>query len=169
MRNRNDNLILIGMPGSGKSTCGVLAAKALCKSFLDTDLLIQSREGMSLQELIDRNGADFFARAEKNALLGIEEHGCVIATGGSAVYYEDAMTHLRENGTVIYLQISFPVMQARITNITTRGILLHNGESLEEMFRLRERIYRRYADIIIDCDRLTIEETVAAIIDAYAI
>ena len=73
MRNRNDNLILIGMPGSGKSTCGVLAAKALCKSFLDTDLLIQNWEGMSLQELINRNGADFFARAEKNALLGIEE------------------------------------------------------------------------------------------------
>ena len=163
MMNKKDDLILIGMPGSGKSTCGVLAAKALCKSFLDTDLLIQTREGMSLQELIDQKGVEYFARAEENALLGIRERGSVIATGGSAVYYENAMDHLRGNGIVIYLQISFPVMQRRITNITTRGILLHNGESLEEMFRAREALYRKYADVIIDCDALTIEETVAAI------
>ena len=197
--NKSGNLILIGMPGSGKSTCRVLAAKALCKSFLDTDLLIQTREGMSLQDLINRNGPEYFARAEENALLSIgngtepyaleegnaflnirkgaepyaleegnaflniQQPGYVIATGGSAVYYEKAMDHLRKDGIVIYLQISFPVMQERITNITTRGILLHPGESLEEMFHAREALYRKYADITIDCDQLTIEQTVAAI------
>ena len=159
----NDNIILIGMPGSGKSTCGVLAAKALCKSFLDTDLLIQSREGMSLQDLINTKGVDYFSSAEENALLSIREHGCVIATGGSAVYYEDAMDHLKEDGTVIYLKVSFNVMQERITNITTRGILLHDHESLEEMFHAREALYRKYADMTINCDLLTVEQTVAAI------
>ena len=159
------NIILTGMPGSGKSTCGVLAAKALCKEFLDTDLLIQTREGMALQDIINSNGIDYFSDAEEQALLDVDVKGCVIATGGSAVYHECAMEHLKENGIVIYLKISYPVMTDRIKNITTRGILLHPGESLPDMFHNRRTLYERYSDFIIDCDNLTIEQTVEAIIN----
>ena len=158
------NIILTGMPGSGKSTCGVLVAKAMCMEFLDTDLLIQSRENMSLQDIINNRGIDYFSRAEEQALLSIHNKGCVIATGGSAVYYERAMERLKEGGMVVYLKISCPEMESRIKNITTRGILLHPGESMHDMFHNRKALYEKYADAVIDCDHLTIEQTVEAII-----
>ena len=161
---KKTNIILTGMPGSGKSTCGVLVAKALCKEFLDTDLLIQTRERMALQDIINSKGIDYFSCAEEDALLDVNVNGCIIATGGSAVYHERAMEHLKENGIVIFLKISYPVMAERIRNITTRGILLHPGESLADMFHNREALYERYSDFIIDCDSLTIEQTVEAII-----
>ena len=164
MMNEKTNIILTGMPGSGKSTCGVLAAKALCMEFLDTDLLIQSGENMSLQDIINNKGIDYFSRAEEQALLSIHNKGCVIATGGSAVYYEKAMEQLKEGGMVVYLKISCREMEARIKNITTRGILLHPGESLQDMFHNRETLYERYADAVIDCGQLTIEQTVEAIV-----
>ena len=164
MMNDKMNIILTGMPGSGKSTCGVLAAKAMCMEFLDTDLLIQSLERMALQDIINNKGIDYFSRAEEQALLSIHTKGCVIATGGSAVYYERAMEHLKEGGLVIHLKISCPEMEARIKNITTRGILLHPGESMQDMFINREVLYEKYADVVIDCERLTIEQTVEVIV-----
>ena len=157
------NLILIGMPGCGKSTCGVLAAKALCKSFIDTDLLIQQQEGCLLQELLDTRGPEYFSQAESGVLKELEAENSIISTGGSAVYYDDAIKHLKEKGTVVYLRISLEVMLDRIQNITTRGILLQEGETIQDMYAAREPLYRKYADIIIDSDELTVEEAVAAV------
>lgn len=165
MENEKMNAILIGMPGCGKSTCGVLAAKALCKSFVDTDLIIQSREGMPLQEIIDTKGTDYFAETEERILLEADFRNSIIATGGSAVYYDRAMTHLRETGKVIWLRITFDEMMRRITNMKTRGILLRNGESIEEMFALREKLCKKYADAVIDCTGNDIEKTVCEIAD----
>ena len=163
MTNKKDNIILIGMPGSGKSTCGVLAAKALCMDFLDTDLLIQSREQMPLQTIINTKGPGYFSDAEEQALLSIRNRNCVIATGGSAVYYENAMEFLKQDGMVVYLQISLEEMRSRIRNITTRGILLRDGETLEDMYHIRESLYRQYADITIECDHQTVEQVVEEI------
>ena len=158
-----NNIVLIGMPGCGKSTCGVLVAKALCKDFLDTDLLIQKREQMSLQELINTKGTDFFSAAEEDALLSIRNENCVIATGGSAVYYDAAIQHLKQNGIMIYLKISYEEMLRRIQDISTRGILLHKDETLEAMYHNREHLYQKYADFIIHCDGLSVEQVVGAI------
>lgn len=151
------------MPGCGKSTCGVLAAKALCKSFVDTDLLIQSAEGCKLQEIIDNKGNDYFAAAEEKVLLSANMTNSIIATGGSAVYYESAMNHFREKGIIVYLKIDFDEMINRIKNMKTRGILLKNGETIEDMFRHREALYEKYADAVIDCTGGTVEETVEKI------
>ena len=154
------NIVLIGMPGCGKSTCGVLAAKSLCKSFVDTDLLIQSEEGMSLQKILDQRGYEYFAALEERVLTELNARDCVIATGGSAVYYDSAMKHLKESGIIVYLNISLPVMLERVRNIRTRGILLKQNETMEDMFHSREALYLQYADIIIDCDKLSAEQTV---------
>lgn len=156
----NKNLILIGMPGCGKSTTGVLVAKSLCKSFIDTDLLIQAAEGCTLQSIIEQKGNDYFASVEEKILIGINESNSVISTGGSAVYYDAAMKHFNEIGTVVYIKISFDEMIKRIKNMKTRGILLKKGETIEEMFHRREALYEKYADIIIDCNNSTIEDTV---------
>lgn len=160
------SIILTGMPGCGKSTCGVLAAKALCCSFTDTDLLIQSAEGKPLQEIINFCGTDYFAAAEEKILLETKLGGSVIATGGSAVYSEKAMRRFLENGTVIYLKISYEEMLRRLSNIKTRGILLRNGESLEDMYISRSVLYEKYSDVTIDCTGLGTEETVKLICDA---
>ncbi len=157
------NIVLIGMPGCGKSTCGVLAAKALCMDFADTDLVIQAREGRKLQEIIDTDGNEYFEKAEESALLESDFENTVIATGGSAVYYESGMNHLKNGSTVIWLKIGFNEMMNRIKNMKTRGILLKNGETIEDMFREREALYEKYADIIIDCNNSSIEETVQKI------
>ncbi len=158
------NVVLIGMPGCGKSTCGVLAAKAFCKDFVDTDLVIQQNEKMPLQAIIDKKGNDYFAQAEESAICGQEFENSVIATGGSVVYSRKAMKHLKENAVVIYLRISFDTMLKRITNMNSRGILLKKGETIEAMYNERESLYKKYADQIVDCDDKDIETTVSDII-----
>lgn len=157
------NLVLIGMPGCGKSTCGVLAAKSLCMSFVDTDLLIQQAEGMTLQSIIDGKGLDYFEECEEKCLSSLNLNNSVVSTGGSAVYYDSSMNHLKEDGKVIYLKISFDEMMSRIKNITSRGIALGEGETLEQMFERREKLYKKYADVVIDCDNSTVEQTVQQI------
>ena len=158
------SVILIGMPGCGKSTCGVLAAKALCKSFLDTDILIQERTGMPLQEIIETKGTDFFAETEEAVLSDLAAYtNTVIATGGSAVYYDNAMRHLKSIGRVVYLKVGFEEMMCRIKNIKTRGILLAPGETMEDLVRRRTVLYEKYADDVIDCDGTDVEEVVSAI------
>ncbi|MCQ2477236.1 MAG: shikimate kinase [Clostridia bacterium] len=157
------NIVLIGMPGCGKSTCGVLAAKSLCMSFVDTDLLIQQSEGMTLQNIIDGKGLDYFEECEENCLSSLNLEKSVVSTGGSAVYYDSSMNHLKKNGKVIYLKISFDEMMSRIKNITSRGIALSEGETLEQMFERREKLYEKYADIVIECDNSTVERTVQQI------
>ncbi len=159
------NIILIGMPGSGKSTCGVLAAKALLKNFFDTDLLLQNLENCRLQELIDKRGTDYFEKAEENAILSLDISGTVIATGGSVVYSDRAMRRLRETGKVIYLHLDYETMEKRISNITTRGVVLRNCRTLREMYNERLPLYKKYADETIICDNSTVEETVEKIIE----
>lgn len=158
------NVVLIGMPGSGKSTCGVLAAKALLKNFFDTDLLIQNKEGCALQEIINSKGIDYFERAEENAVLSLNIDGTVIATGGSVVYSQKAMEHLKTLGSVIYLHLSYENMVERISNITTRGIVLKEGSTLEDMYNERLGLYRKYADYEIDCNEGTVENNVEKIV-----
>ena len=158
------NIVLIGMPGCGKSTCGVLAAKALCKDFIDTDLIIQQNEKMALQAIINEKGNRYFATAEESAICALTVENAVIATGGSVVYSEKAMAHLKEGSTVIYLRISFETMLKRISDMNTRGILLRTGETIEAMFNERQSLYEKYADIVMDCDGKEIESTVSAIV-----
>lgn len=160
----SSNIVLIGMPGSGKSTCGVLAAKALLKNFFDTDLLLQNLEGKRLQSIINENGIEYFNEAEERAILSLDIRGTVIATGGSVVYSEKAMAHLRSLGKTIYLRLGYEEMEKRIKNITTRGIVLKNGETLLDMYNERAPLYERYADEILNCDGMTVEETVESIV-----
>ena len=160
------NIVLIGMPGCGKSTCGVLAAKTLCMDFWDTDLIIQRNENMPLQKIIDTKGNEYFSKAEETACLSFPFRNAVVATGGSVVYSPKAVAHLKENGAAVYLRISFETMRRRIADIEHRGILLRNGETLEDMFRGRQSLYEKYADLIIDCDGKGIEKTVSEIVGA---
>lgn len=161
-----ENIILIGMPGSGKSTCGVLAAKVMLKNFFDTDLLLQGMQEKKLQDIIDELGIDYFLQAEESAVLSMNINATVIATGGSVVYSEKAMRHLKESGCVVYLHLSYETMCKRINNITTRGVVLKNGSSLKDMYDERLPLYEKYADITVNCDENTAEETVSAILNA---
>ena len=158
------NVILIGMPGSGKSTCGVIAAKVMLKNFFDTDLLIQGLEQSRLQELIDDKGKDYFYEAEERAILSLKLEATVIATGGSVIYSEKAMEHLRSLGKIVYLHLSYETMMKRIHNFTTRGIVVKNGSTLYDMYNERLPLYEKYADAVIDCDNNTVEETVERIV-----
>lgn len=159
MQANSGNIILIGMPGSGKSTCGVVAAKLLLKNFFDTDLLIQNREGQRLQQIIDEKGLDYFAWAEEEAVLSLDIAGTVIATGGSVVYSSAAMEHLRRMGKVIYLHLEYETMCRRIQNLDSRGVVLQAGYTLQDMYNERLPLYRRYADAVIKCDNNTVEQT----------
>lgn len=161
------NVILIGMPGCGKSTCGVLAAKALLKNFFDTDLLLQGLEQERLQNIIDNRGIDYFLEAEEKAILSLDINATVIATGGSVVYSERAMEHLRSMGKVIYLHLEYETMVKRIKNITTRGVVLKQGTSLLDMYNERLPLYEKYADEVIYCDNNSVEQTVEKIVGLY--
>lgn len=155
-----DNIILIGMPGAGKSTLGVLLAKAMGKLFVDTDIIIQQKTKRLLQDIIDNDGTEEFLSLEEEILLSVNENNTVIATGGSAVYSEKAMEHFRKNGKIVYLHVDFAEIEKRVTNITTRGIVLKNGRSLADAFEERKPLYDKYADVVIDCTGSTIENSV---------
>ncbi len=159
------NIVLIGMPGCGKSTCGVLAAKALLKNFFDTDLLIQNNENSTLQNILDEKGIEYFKKAEEDAIVSLNIRGTVIATGGSVVYSEKAMEHLKEIGKVIYLHLSYETMEKRIDNITTRGVVLAKNTTLKDMYNERLSLYNKYADEVVYCDDLTVEQTVEQIVN----
>lgn len=158
-----DNIILVGMPGAGKSTLGVLLAKAMGKLFVDTDIIIQQKTKRLLQDIIDDDGTDAFLNLEEEILLSVNEENTVIATGGSAVYSEKAMEHFRKSGKIVYLHVDFAEIEKRVTNITTRGIVLKNGKSLADAFDERKPLYDRHADIVVDCTGNTVEESVCQI------
>lgn len=146
-----NNITLIGMPGSGKSTVGVLLAKTLGYGFLDIDLLIQQREGALLQELLDSRGVAAFLDAEERAVRSVQCDRCVIAPGGSAVCREGAALHLKQLGPVVYLRVPLEELTQRIQNLSTRGIAMEPGQTLADVMAARAPLYERYADLVFDC------------------
>lgn len=167
-QSKDRNIVLIGMPGVGKSTIGVLLAKATSREFVDTDVLIQARGKRRLQEIIDADGMDAFCDVEERAILQLDCRRAVIATGGSAVYSPAAMEHLKESGVVVHLDLDLAALAERLTNLDTRGVVMRPGQTLEELFEERAPLYRRYADITIDCAALSHEAVVARIEKALA-
>ena len=161
---KKDNLVLIGMPASGKSTVGVILAKVIGFDFIDTDLLIQRREGMRLSRIIEEKGIDGFIAIENEVNASVQASRCVIATGGSAVYGEEAMRHLRDIGAVIYLQADFETIRKRLHNIRQRGVARREGQTLRDLYEERSILYEKYADLIVREGSGEIEEVVARII-----
>lgn len=153
-------ITLIGMPGAGKSTVGVLLAKSAIKKFIDTDLIIQQKTGKSLCDIIEEKGTEEFLKIENDIIVGESYDNCIIATGGSAVYGKEALAKLKEISTVVYLSLPVTELKKRISNIHTRGVAMKNGETLEELYAERESLYKKYADITLDCSGLTAEECV---------
>ncbi|MFA6823167.1 MAG: shikimate kinase [Geobacter sp.] len=160
------NIVLIGMPGAGKSTIGVLLAKQTALGFVDTDLLIQSAAGRSLQAIVDREGYLALRQLEEQVLLGLSVNKHVIATGGSAVYSERAMAHLKTNGLVIYLDVDLATLSARIDNLGTRGLAKRLDQTLADLLHERTALYQRYADLTIPCTDLSHEQVCERIIAA---
>lgn len=145
------NVVLIGMPGSGKSTVGVLLAKALGYDFLDVDLVIQKREHALLQDILDRRGLDAFLQAEEDAVCSVSCENTVIAPGGSAVCREKAARHLKALGPVVYLKVPLAELSGRIQNLSTRGIAMEPSQTLADVMAYRAPLYDKYADLVIDC------------------
>jgi shikimate kinase len=159
------NYILIGLPGSGKSTVGVMLAKYIGYGFLDTDLMIQMQEKRMLSEIIEEQGPEGFIEVENRILSCAAVDRCVIATGGSAVYGVEAMAHLKENGKVIYLKMSLNQLKRRIRNtFRKRGVVLRKGASVEDLYAERVPLYEQYADYTIDEHKLNAEETLQKIL-----
>ncbi len=158
------NIVLIGMSGAGKSTVGVILAKALGLSFIDTDIIIQNNEGMRLQDIIENRGTKCFLELEEKHLLTLSVEGTVIATGGSAVFSTQAMKKLKENGDIIYLKVDYPEIERRVKNFSTRGVVKRREQSLSEVYSERVELYEKYADIIVEATNTDIESTVKEII-----
>lgn len=160
--NRN-NIVLIGMPGAGKSTVGVVLAKKLGFSFLDSDLVIQSIEGKLLHEIIEEQGVEKFWTVEEEANISIDVRRTVIATGGSVIYGSRAMDHLREIGVIVYLKLPCEEIAHRLGDLNERGVTLRKGQDLEMLYEERIPLYEKYADVIIECEHLSIREIVEKI------
>lgn len=160
------NIVLIGMPGSGKSTAGVLLAKLTSRDFVDTDLLIQTAEQRSLQSILDSHGYLELRRIEERILLGLQCANHVIATGGSAVYSRPAMEHLGSNGVICYLRVDLAVLEARDLSLDTRGIAKRPDQSFADLYEERCALYSRYADLVIDCSELSHEGVCESIINS---
>jgi shikimate kinase len=162
------NVVLIGMPGVGKSTIGLLLAQALGKLFIDTDTLIEQQEGRPLQDIIDCDGLPAFLRIEENTILNMDVTGHVVATGGSVVYSLKAIERLKGNSTIIYLKVAYHEIKARIKNEANRGIAMSKEQDLSGLYEERTPLYEEYADAIIDCsgkDAETIVRTITAIVN----
>lgn len=162
---KRNNIVLIGMPGAGKSTMGVILAKVLGYQFLDADLLIQNQEKRLLKEIIYEEGLSGFLEIEEHVNKSIEVRNTVIATGGSVIYGKRAMEHLREIGLVIYLRLSFNTINNRLGNIKQRGVALKEGQTLYDLYEERCPLYEMYAHVVIDCEKLDIEEVVETIVE----
>ena len=157
---KRNNIVLIGMPGVGKSTVGVILAKVLGYQFLDADLLIQEQEGKLLKDIINEVGTEGFIQVENRVNANINCDRTIIATGGSVVYGKEAMEHLKEIGTVVYLEVPFSTIEKRLSDIKGRGVVLRNGQTLYDLFVERTVLYEKYADVRVSEDGLGVEETV---------
>lgn len=160
-----DNIVLIGMPGVGKSTVGVILAKVLGYQFIDADLVIQEQEGRLLCEIIEQEGTSGFIEVENRVNASIEAKHAIIATGGSVVYGREAMKHLCEIGTVIYLQVPYDVLAKRLEDIKGRGVVLRDDQTLHDLFEERTPLYEKYADLCICETGLGVEQTVDQVVE----
>jgi shikimate kinase len=163
------NIVLIGMPGAGKSTVGVILAKLTSRDFVDTDLLIPISQRRSLQDIVDREGPMALRRIEEDVILGLDCHNHVIATGGSAVYSDAAMTYLKAKGIAVFLEVDLPALQSRIHDFDTRGLAKRPDQTLSDLFDERSGLYAKYADIRLDCSEINQEEICATIIKSLEI
>lgn len=165
-----NNVVLIGMPGSGKSTLGIVLAKIMTKDFIDADIVIQNQCDKTLQKIIDACGPEGFIEVENEILSKIDAENSVIATGGSAVYSDEAMKHLAEIGTVVYLKISYDQLVNRLSDLQERGVVLKGGigMSLKELYDERLPLYEHYAGITVDVNDLTITAAARKVADALA-
>lgn len=165
MTEAQKSIVLIGMPGAGKSTIGILLAKELGLDFIDTDISIQVRWGKTLQQITDESGYMVLRDYEEQVLLSENIDHKVVATGGSAVYSDAGMARLKASATVIFLDVSLPALQQRVTNFDTRGIARRPEQSFEDLFAERSLLYQRYADIRIDCSNLGVSEALQAVLE----
>ena len=158
------NIILIGMPGAGKSTIGVILAKVLGYTFVDTDLQIQEKEKRLLREIIAQDGIEKFLEIESRINSSLDMTNAVIATGGSVVYKAEAMEHLSNIGTILYLKLPYEELAARLGNLVGRGVVLKEGQNLKELYEERIQLYEKYAQITIEEKELSVEETLEQIL-----
>lgn len=166
MQRIKSNLVLIGMPGSGKSTVGVILAKMTARGFVDTDVLIQTFKKMKLQDIVDADGHSVLRAIEEKVILGLSVKNRVIATGGSAVYSDSAMNHLKSDGTVIYLDVEFDELLSRLGDFSGRGIAKRPDQSLAEVFDERSNLYAKHADITIKCGHMNQDDVCRKILES---
>ncbi len=162
------NVVLIGMPGCGKSTVGVLLAKRIRKKFVDTDLFIQEQEERLLCEIIEEEGLERFKQIENEVNASVMTENSVIAPGGSVIYGEEAMKHLCEIACVVYLKLSYESVEARLGDLRKRGVALRPGQDLKSLYEERCPLYEKYAEIVIDCDGLELGETLEKVMEKLA-
>ena len=165
MKSNKDNIVLIGMPGVGKSTVGVILAKVLGYQFVDADLVIQQQEGKLLCEIIEEVGTEGFIEVENRINASLNVTHSIIATGGSVVYGKEAMEHLQAIGRVVYLKVSYETLEKRLADIKGRGVVLKEGQDLKALFEERTPLYEKYADISISEEGLDVEGTVEKLIE----
>lgn len=158
-----DNIILIGMPGVGKSTVGVVLAKILGYHFVDTDLVIQEKEGKLLKDIIAESGSDGFIKIEERINAQLEAEKSVIAPGGSVIYGPKAMEHFKEIGTVVYLKASYEMIESRLSNLEGRGVVLRDGQTLKDLYEERCILYEKYADYTVDEEDKDLAQTAKAV------
>lgn len=162
------NIVLIGMPGCGKSTLGVLLAKAMMMDFVDTDLLLQKKSGKPLQKMVDEMGSDGFSKAEEAFVSGLSLTHTVIATGGSVALEDQAMAHLSQNSTIVFVKLSYRTIEQRLKNISTRGIAMKKGQTLRDLYDMRQPAYHKWADVIVEADGEDIEQTVQHLVNVLS-
>ena len=161
------NIIFIGMPASGKSTIGVVVAKRLGYEFIDTDLLIQTQEKRLLKEIIADIGNEGFLAIENQVNRDVQAEHAVISPGGSVVYCQEAMEHFKKIGTIVYLKVSFEMIERRISNAKSRGVVLKEGQSLRDLYEERTRLFEKYADYTISENSLDLEETIDEVLGLF--
>lgn len=165
MNQNGKNIVLVGMPAVGKSTIGVILAKRLGRYFLDTDVFIQAILGKSLQQVIDTQGLESFCKIEAEHVSCIDKTNCVIATGGSVIYSDSAMRHLKDTGTIIHLDLPLTEIKKRLTDLDIRGVVIAKGQTIADLYERRNPLYKKWADITINCLNKNHEQIVDEIIE----
>lgn len=161
---KGNNIVLIGMPGVGKSTIGVILAKIIGYRFVDADIVIQEQEGRLLKDIIEQEGVDGFLRIENRVNRNLNIRNAVIATGGSAVYGTGAMENYKETATIVYLKLDYDTLNGRLSDIKGRGVVLKDGQTLKDIYDERTVMYEKYADIVVNEKDMNVEDTIEKIL-----